>query len=230
MNYAWEAVLLAERNGRDREELRFVEASVPSPYIEVSVTDLNISVPEDDRIEINPLYRFTDVFGWLFDKNIEAMMPTRELFFDACMHYIVQLDLREGISREDYYYSMIMSDICSGKYGDDVSRRFGLFRLSEQKALIRNYLRLLKSGNYLEEFRKAAAELYPDVFIYENNETACELLVYLGVKETEREHKRAALLREMFLPIQETVYFFYENHFGIIDVDETMIVDEMMIF
>ena len=40
MNYAWEAVLQAERNGRERDGLCFVEASTPSPYIEVSVTDL----------------------------------------------------------------------------------------------------------------------------------------------------------------------------------------------
>ena len=42
--------------------------------------------------------------------------------------------------------------------------------------------------------------------------------------------ERAAFLRELFLPVQETVHFFYENHFGIIDVDETMLVDEMVIF
>ncbi len=42
MNYAWEAVLLAEKSKKDRDSLRFVEAACPSPYIEVSVTDLKI--------------------------------------------------------------------------------------------------------------------------------------------------------------------------------------------
>ena len=69
MNYAWEAVLLAEEYHRERDSLRFVEAVTPSPYIEVSVTDLNSKEPEEDCIEINPLYRFEDVFGKLFDKN-----------------------------------------------------------------------------------------------------------------------------------------------------------------
>ncbi len=41
MNYAWEAVLQAEKHNRERDNLRFVEASTPSPYIEVSVIDLN---------------------------------------------------------------------------------------------------------------------------------------------------------------------------------------------
>ncbi|MBQ6887089.1 MAG: hypothetical protein IJN54_06215 [Lachnospiraceae bacterium] len=230
MNYAWEAVLLAEKDKRNRDELRFVEASAPSPYIEVSVTDLNMESPEEDRIEINPLYRFEDVFGQLFDKNIEDMMQTRELFFDVCMHYIVQLDLREGLSKEDYYYSLIAEDINSGKYDEAVRRRFELFELAEQKVILRTYLRLLKTGNYLEEFRKAMTKLYPHAFIYENNETAYELLVYLGVKETDKERERITLLREMFLPMQETVHFFYEYHFGIIDVDETMVIDEVVIF
>ena len=61
MNYAWEAVLQAERNGRRRDSLRFTEASVPSPYIEVSVMDLNQEGPEEDSVEINPLYRLGEV-------------------------------------------------------------------------------------------------------------------------------------------------------------------------
>ena len=43
-----------KKNGRERDRLRFVEASVPSPYIEVSMTDLNIREPEGTRWEINP--------------------------------------------------------------------------------------------------------------------------------------------------------------------------------
>ncbi len=99
MNYAWEAVLQAEKNGRERDRLRFVEASVPSPYIEVSMTDLNIREPEGDKVEINPLYRLADVFGQLFDRNTDEMAQTRTLLFDVCMHYITQIDLREGLSK-----------------------------------------------------------------------------------------------------------------------------------
>lgn len=32
MNYAWEAVLQAEKHGRQLDSLRFVEAHDPSPY------------------------------------------------------------------------------------------------------------------------------------------------------------------------------------------------------
>lgn len=230
MNYAWEAVLQAEKDHRSREQLRFVKARTPSPYMEVSLVDLNLKTPEENRIEINPLYRFEDVFGKLFDRNVEGMEDIREMFFDICMHYMVQLDLRQGLSREDYYCSLLACDLLQGNYGARAQEGFALFDRAEQKEVLRSFLQLFRTGNYLEEFRKVAKRLYPRAILYENNETAGELLVYLGVKETERERKRAAFLIEGFLPIQETVYVFYENHFGIIDVDETMWMDEMVIF
>ena len=147
MNYAWEAVLQAERNGRERDGLRFMEASTPSPYIEVSVTDLNIMEPEGDIVEINPLYRLGDVFGRLFDRNTDEMTQTRALFFDVCMHYITQLDLREGLSKEDYYYRLLSEDLCLGRYGNRTKRWFALFGKQEQRLILRAYLRLLKTGN-----------------------------------------------------------------------------------
>lgn len=230
MNYAWEVVLQAEKNNRDRDTLRFVEAKAPSPYIEVSMEDLNLEAPEEDRVELNPLYRFEDVFGRLFDKNVEEMAQTREIFFDVCMHYITQLDLREGLSKEDFYCELVAGDLKKGKYGVIAAKRFAFFDRAEQKVILRSYLQLLKTGNYLEEFRKIVKRLYSQAILYENNETAQELLVYLGVKESDKEREKAAFLVEMFLPIQTAVYFFYEHHFGIIDVDETMMMDEMVIF
>lgn len=230
MNYAWEAVLLAEKSKKDRDSLRFVEATCPSPYIEVSVTDLNAQTVEGDEIEINPLYRFEKVFGRLFDKNITDMPQTRALLFDVCMHYAVQLDLREGLTKEDFYESRIVADIQEGIYGEAAWKRFRLFRKPEQKIIIHACLMLMKSGNYMASFRTAVTGIYPYACIYENNETVYELLVYLGADETDGERERAAFLREMFLPIQETVYFFYEHHFGVIGVEKTMVIDEMVIF
>ena len=214
----------------DRDNLRFTEATNPSPYIEVSVVDLNQESPEEERVEVNPLYRLGDVFGKLFDRNIDGYEQLKKVFFDVCMHQIVQVDLREGLSKEDFYCRLFMNDIEEGKYGGQARERFSLFAKAEKKNIARVYLQLLKTGNYLEEFRRVMLRLYPQVFIYENNEIAYELLVYLGVEESERERERTAFLREMFLPMQETVHWFYGHHFGIIGVDETMLVDEVVIF
>lgn len=230
MNYVWEGVLEAEKEGKDREELRFVEAVNPSPYMELSMTDINLKAPEQKTIEVNPLYRLKPVFGQLFDRNITGMRKLRDIFFDVCVHYVVQLDLREGLSREDYFNEMIRGDILNGSYGRKAREGFLLFGKEGQKTVSRFYLQLLTTGNYKETFKRAVVKLYPRAIVYEENERDKELLVYLGVKETEEERGRAGFLQEMFLPMQETVYFFYENHFGIIGVDETMELDEMVLF
>ena len=230
MNYAWEAVLAARKKGFSEEELHFTEAVNPNPYLEVSEEDLNLPAPEGERIAINPFYRLGTVFSALLDKNVEEMKETRALFLDICMHYLVELDLQEGLSREDYYYRLFQRDFMEGVYGEGFRKRFALFQGEEQKRIIRSYLHLLQSSNYLEEYRKAITSLYQGAFLYESQERPMELLVYLGVKETKEEQEKAAFLRELFLPMQEKVYYFYEHHFGIIGVGETMVLDEMVIF
>lgn len=230
MNYLWEAVLLAEENEGDRDRLTFIPASNPSPYIEVSMIDLNKRYPEEDRLEINLLYRFSDIFENIFTEHTDNMAQIREIFFDICMHYIVQLDLREGLSCEDYYCRTIASDFVTKKYGKKCGERFQLFRNAEKKIIVRSCLHLLRSRNYVEEFRGVITKLYPQLIMYENDETACEFLVYLGTAETEAERERVQFLRDLFLPIQGKVHCFYEHHFGIIDVEATMLLDEMVLF
>lgn len=230
MNYVWEAVLQTEKKNKDRDKLTFIPASNPSPYIEVSMIDLNLNYPEEDRIEINALYRFSDIFGKLLNENEENMGQVRRLFFDICMHYIVQLDLREGLSCEDYFSSIVSSDFMNEKYGLNSKERFQFFESNEKKMLLRSYLQLLRSGNYVEEFKRIIVKIYPQAIIYENDEIPFELLVYLGVTETNLEKERTQFLRDLFLPLQGTVYYFYDHHFGIIDVEATMILDEMILF
>ncbi len=72
--------------------------------------------------------------------------------------------------------------------------------------------------------------IYAEAMVYEDNETAYELLVYLGTQDTQIQRERAVFCGSCFCQFRETVHFFYENHFGIIDVEETMVVDEMVIF
>ena len=66
--------------------------------------------------------------------------------------------------------------------------------------------------------------------MYASNDTQGQILVYVGVKEKEKDQKRLIFLQEMFLPVNYRVHLFWDHHFGIVDVDETMILEEMMLF
>lgn len=72
--------------------------------------------------------------------------------------------------------------------------------------------------------------MYPDSLVYASNEAVRQVLVYVGVKETEGDRERLEFLEDMFLPINYQVFLFWEHHFGIMDIDETMVMDEMVLF
>lgn len=72
--------------------------------------------------------------------------------------------------------------------------------------------------------------MYPESLVYASNEAVRQVLVYVGVKEKEEERERLEFLQDMFLTINYRVFLFWEHHFGIMDVDETMEMDEMVLF
>lgn len=229
MNYIWELMLQADKEGIARTDIHLINAQNPSPYIEISMEELNVKEIEENTVEVNPLYRFPHELGKLFSADISGFEKTRELFLDICFHYIAQLDLREGLSRKDFYISSMLEDFDAGRYGIRAEEGLYLFDRGEAKQLMSYYLYLIKTGNYLAAFRRAVKNVYPHSLIYENNDRTKEIFVYLGVEDTENEQKRIKFLTMLFLPIQEEVQIFYNHHFGIIGIDETMEVDEMML-
>ena len=53
MQYIWEVVLAAEKNGIREADLRYEVAEVRSPYLEVSFCDLNTQTVEQTAVEVN---------------------------------------------------------------------------------------------------------------------------------------------------------------------------------
>ncbi len=95
---------------------------------------------------------------------------------------------------------------------------------------LRLVLKLYRCGSSIYLFKEVMRHMYPDSLVYAGNEAAREVLVYVGVKENGEEQERLEFLRDMFLPVYYEVYLFWDHHFGIMDVDETMEMDEMVLF
>lgn len=69
-----------------------------------------------------------------------------------------------------------------------------------------------------------------EALVYAINEDKRQMLVYVGQKETREERERLEFLEGMFLSVDYEVYLFWEYHFGILDVEETMVMGEMVLF
>lgn len=230
MNYIWEAALATDQAGVPRENITYMPARNGSPYAEVVLENINSKTIEADVVEVNPLYRFAEEFSAIFDYNVEGHEKTRELLFDITMHYMVQADLRQGLSRQEYALRFLLKDLLNGICGQIAAEEIWFFEKDELRRLLIYIYKLYQCGSSIPLFREVIHDLYHGSLVYAGNEATEELLVYVGKKETEKERKRLQFLQDMFLPINFQIFLFWDRHFGIIDVSETMILDEMVLF
>lgn len=135
MQYIWEVVLAAEKNGIREADLRYEVAEVRSPYLEVSFCDLNTQTVEQTVVEVNPFYRFFDIFSGVLDINQKEYKKTKEIFVDAVFHYLALTDLRMGMSRKDYYFKFLVEELESGQFGRKAKAAIQLFSSYEKNIL-----------------------------------------------------------------------------------------------
>ena len=230
MNYAWEAALAADQAGILREEIRYVSVNNGSPYTEIAMGTINSQDLEQKTVEMNPLYRFSKEFSVLFDRNLAGYEKGREIFFDVVMQYFVQLDLRQGMSKQEYALRFFLKDLLEGVCGNQAAKVIERYEKENIRRLLRLVLKLYQCGSSIYLFREVMKCMYPDSLVYASNEAVRQVLVYIGATETERERERLEFLEDMFLPVNYQVYLFWEHHFGIIDVDETMEMDKIVLF
>ena len=115
-------------------------------------------------------------------------------------------------------------------FGKDAAFIIRSFEKEKLRQLLRLILKLYQCGSSVYLFREVMRYLYPDSLVYASNEDVRQILIYVGRKETETEQKKLEFLQGMFLPIYYHVFIFWEHHFGIIDVEETMELDHMVFF
>lgn len=230
MNYAWEAALAADRSGIAREQVRYVPVQDGSPYTEVVQEMFNNQEVEGQEVGINPLYRFAREFAGIFDRNLAGYEDTRRLFFDIFMQYEIRQDLRQGMSRQEYVLRFLLKDLLEGVLGSNGGRILRGIRRGKLKGFLRLILKLYQCGESIHLFREAMRCIYPDSLVYTSNEMMWQVLIFVGRKETTEEGERLEFLQGMFLPLHYEVYLFWEHHFGIMDVEETMVWGEMVLF
>ena len=99
----------------------------------------------------------------------------------------------------------------------------------EQEKLLGGWLNSFRVGSALPIFLDMVHGLVADSIVYHSNECPDEVLVYTGLRKERNLEQRIRFLIDIFLDIRYRVEIFYEYHFGIIGVEETMQIDEVAI-
>lgn len=229
MNYIWDYLIAAKKQGIEKGNITFLPAKNYSPYMELSQELLNSSYV-NMNVEVNPFYRFYDIFKDLFHPNAVVNEEFRDALFDIVIHLLAEIDLMQGMNKREYYIRFVLKDLEQGVFGKNIKQSLSLFSDEEKEIIALNILRLYQTNEELYFFIDTMKKIFKNSIIYIKSEEKEELLLYVGVKKTRISQQRVQLIQDIFLPIHFQVKFFWNYHFGMIAVDETMIIDKIALY
>ena len=229
MNYLWEVLLNANEQNFPREKIRFEQTRVPSPYMEIAFEELNRQDLDETPIAVNSYFRFSAIFSDLLD-GMDEYPEFRDTLYDILMHYLAELNIREGLCKSEYYGRFLTDDVRSGKFGEQFKEVFATFERKHRRFVTECLVRLYGLGASITLFRSVMRQIYPRSITYVDSAERSELLLYIGKKETPQLRRQVEFLVSLFVPFDYEVHLFWDMHFGIISVDETMVLDEFVIY
>lgn len=228
MNYLWEVLLKAREQGIKVSNIRFVKAEHYSAYLEVSGEFLNQEISDENPvIEINPYYRFYDIFKGLYQPAIKEFPKLRESLTNLLLHQLAENDSVSGMTKEEYYKELLYRDLSQGLFGKPSKEAVQLFEREQVEVILSGILRQYQTGSSLDIFRDMMEELIPDAIVYHSSENFYEILIYVGSPKEECIKAKLDFLVQMFVELPYHVDIYYEYHFGIMGVEETMRIDEI---
>lgn len=238
MNFFWDIVLRAEEQGKKEADLFFVQAEEYSPFYEQSFPCVNETEVIGNVIELNLLYRFADIFQEILSPELAEELAEadndysefRTYLIDAALHALLYTDLRTGLTKRDVYIKKLIEELLDGRFWKAAAPQFALTPHSRQNRLATLLLTQMQTGSSLLIFRRALLVLFPQARLYQMKGQQEQLLLYLEQKPAEANKQGLQFVQDMFLPIRYQLRVFWEYHFGVIGVDDTMRIDEIALY
>jgi hypothetical protein len=229
VKYIWELVVQAKQLGVSKEKINFTYPQRFSPYMEMSFEHLN-EVDFISEVEVNPYYRFLEVFkGYYHPDNLDDL-EIRGILFDLIVHYLAELDSHMGLTKVEYHINFVIRDIERGIFGDLVREQFKTCSLLEKKQVANNVLRFYITGEGIYLFQDSIKKLFEKATIFANINDKDMLLVHLAVPETKEREQKVQLLKTIFLPFKYEIRIYWEHLFGVIGVPGLMKQGEILMY
>lgn len=216
-NYSWE----------NKFKVSFYEIS---PYLEVFSRT-------DNFVYVNIFYRIYELLmpkavlynEELINKQLERYTDN-ERFSDIAnllMHFIAQTDQLKGIRLQEIMERISRKEIGQGRYGDDTKERFNSLQ-ERDKDIILRYLAKYNLGSQRETvFDGVLNALFSKVRLYYEHSTE---IIYVYIEEDNHEYniKLYKLCEYFFKDFGiKTEVMWKQEHFGVIGIEDSMIIDEI---
>lgn len=219
----------------ESEELFFKPAESFSPYYEHSFKNINQRHVEDSNIEINPLYRFSPIFEYWLHPDVKDLIFANQknfisYYFDLVTHILSEIDLCHGMTRREFYIRKIRHEMLEGIFGESAREGMEQLKKDKQLAVADEMLCVMEIGSSVHSFCHIMKQIFEGCIIYQSRVHPQRLYVYIGRERDDQLQKQWRMIRETFLPIDIEIKDFWANHFGIMEIDETMKLDAIAIF
>ena len=224
----------------DNDRIKFKISSIISPYIELNLENLTklslelkseFSNNEKIEIEINPFLRFPELFYFLNNPDLrKSKTKLKENLSNLIFHFLGNIDLYLGQNRKDIIVKEIIKDIENNCFGEKSKNLFVLFKEYEKYMVADIICSMYEQLGMIDSFRKVVKLVFKDSIIYDRLSSDTNLVLYLNYPKSKRNLGKVEFIKEIFLPLGLKLDIFWENHFGVIDVDITMKVGEIAVF
>lgn len=229
MNYLWSILLEAENKGIDKNSISFVPAKICSPYMEIALEDINrCEVSEVDEIEVNPWYRFYNIFKDLFHIDNHENVELREVLFDIVLHYLAEIDLVSGVNKQHFYKELILRDINNNIFGKEIKDDIKVLESEELDIILDSLINLYSCNTSLHLVKKVIRQIFKKSIVYLSKEKSKDIYIYLNKEYTKELEQKINLILNIFLPINMEPHIYWDKHFGIIGLDSTMKIDNIV--
>ena len=229
--YIWYSLYRLLSESKDPKIIRYQTSSRLSAYFELNMEELNYEqIEKEVVIETNPFYRFTDIFSAIMNPDLQEGLEIRKELENIILHILGNLDLQEGLNKRIIMNRLIEQKIESGRYGESVKENFEILTRREKIIIADGLQDKYKCMKELEVFKKVFSKIYRDSIIYDSLEEQEQIVLYINEEKTKENKKKERLIEELFLPLGLNSRVFYKRHFGLMGVEETMKIGEMVIY
>lgn len=230
----WNIVYEIKRLNIDPKFIKFTNSEEISPYMELNFENMNyvyFKENEVNTIEVNPYFRYFEIFFRMFDENSNDLGNLRGILFNSMCHFLGELELRKGLTREDYYLDIMAKQIINDYFSEEFKNGFyKYFNKEEQTSLYYLILNMYRDGNCLEHFCNSISKIFKKSTIYDYTYEMEDLIIYIPNPETENNLKKYELLKTLFLPIKLSVRVFWKYHFIILGDSQLSIIGSTVLF
>ena len=164
-------------------------------------------------------------------ENISVLRNFKKNIENNVINYLQELDFVSGTTLIDVICEKISEDIKKGILGISLKKYFLLLNSEEQQYIaLLIYNEKINNVNCMKNFRLGIKYFFIDSIIYRQKSEKNKIIVYINKPKNKVNIAKIKTLELLFLEFEMKLKVFWENHFGVVNVGETVKIDEIAVF